>query len=226
MSIRRWFNKLIGRDVATVVQTKVECLMMGNRYGGYCVATKDLSKNSVSYSVGIGEDISFDLALIHQIGITVDAFDPTPKSLAFIDSQKVPSTFRMHPWGVAHFDGVTKFNPPRKKGHVSYSLVHSYQSSSPAIEAQVFRLETIMSKLGHSRIDILKMDIEGAEYTVLEDILNSRVDVGQILIEFHHRFKGMGLHRTQKAVEQLNHAGYRIFHIADKGDQYSFIRIG
>jgi len=34
---------------------------------------------AVVYSLGIGEDISFDLALIEKYGARVHAFDPTPK---------------------------------------------------------------------------------------------------------------------------------------------------
>ena len=46
-----------------------------------------------------------------------------------------------------------------------------------------------------SRIDILKMDIEGAEYDVIDDIINSPVPIAQVLIEFHHRFPN---HRDRK----------------------------
>ena len=52
-------------------------------------------------------------------------------------------------------------------------------------------LSTILEKLGHNRIDILKMDIEGAEYEVIEDIISSTVPIQQVLIEFHHRFSSL-----------------------------------
>ena len=35
-----------------------------------------------------------------------------------------------------------------------------------------------MGELGHDRIDLLKMDIEGAEYEVIRDVVESGVDVG------------------------------------------------
>jgi hypothetical protein len=53
----------------------------GNTYGGFYVHPDALSKNSIVYSFGIGEDISFDKAIIENHKCHVFAFDPTPKSI-------------------------------------------------------------------------------------------------------------------------------------------------
>jgi len=37
-----------------------------------------------------------------------------------------------------------------------------------------------MAKLGHSSLDILKMDIEGAEYDVIKEILSSGIRPRQV----------------------------------------------
>jgi hypothetical protein len=89
---------------------------------------------------------------------------------------------------------------------------------------EVRRLATLMRDLGHRSIDVLKMDIEGAEYEVIDDILGSRLQIEQILVEFHHRLPGVGIDRTRRAVRNLNEAGYRIFFASDTGEEYSFIR--
>ena len=47
------------------------------------------------------------------------------------------------------------------------------------------RLSHIMSELGHSHVDILKADIEGTEWTLLNTEDWSGLRVGQILIELH-----------------------------------------
>lgn len=49
----------------------------------------------------------------------------------------------------------------------------------------VRRLGTIMSELGHTRLDLLKMDIEGAEFAVVRDMLSSRIEVDQLVVEVH-----------------------------------------
>jgi hypothetical protein len=80
-----------------------------------------------------------------------------------------------------------------------------------------------MRELGHTAIDVLKMDIEGAEYEVLDDLLQQRLPVRQILVEFHHRFTNVGVERTTRAVANLNAAGYRIFAASDNGEDYGFL---
>lgn len=43
-----------------------------------------------------------------------------------------------------------------------------------------------MKELSHSVIDILKIDIEGSEYDVIEDLINSKIRPKELLNEFHH----------------------------------------
>ena len=90
----------------------------------------------------------------------------------------------------------------------------------------VRRLGTILEELGHDRLDILKMDIEGAEYDVIEEIVNAPVPISQVLIEFHHRFPHIGTGKTRQAIARLNSAGYRIFNVSASGEEISFIKTG
>ena len=68
------------------------------------------------------------------------------------------------------------------------------------------------------------MDIEGAEYEVLEGLLNSPVLPTQLLVEFHHRFVEDGLQRTYDVIARLRDAGYGIFAISEIGREISFLR--
>ena len=88
----------------------------------------------------------------------------------------------------------------------------------------MFKVSTVMKNLQHSRIDLIKMNIEGGEYDVVRDIVNLKIDVKQLLVEFHHRFKGVGIQKTKEALSCLNRTGYKIFTISDNGQQYGFIR--
>lgn len=81
-----------------------------------------------------------------------------------------------------------------------------------------------MRDLGHDTIDLVKMDIEGAEYQVLEDIINSKIFPTQILVEFHHRFPEIGLQKTKDAINLLKKSGYCIFSISPMKDVFGFIK--
>lgn len=196
----------------------------GSEYGGWWICPRGISAASVVYSFGIGTDISFDLSLIETHGLTVHAFDPTPSSIVWLETQSLPAQFTWQALGIASYDGRATFFAPADPTHVSHSVVPPVGADRHAIEVEVRRLSTIMGSLGHDRIDVLKLDIEGAEYDVLEEILTGGVRPGQLLVEFHHRAAGVGIERTRQAVAHLKAAGYRIFAVSDTGEEYGFIR--
>jgi FkbM family methyltransferase len=175
------------------------------------------------YSVGVGTDVSFDLELIGRFGSRVHAFDPTPRSIEWIRKQVLPSEFEFHDYGVADFNGTMTFNPPGDPSFVSYSAVR-HHSSGISVEAPVRRLTSIVKSLGHDHIDVLKMDIEGAEYGVISNLLSSGIRVEQLLVEFHHQWPEIGIEKTKNAIAELNAAGLRIFYVSPSGEEYSFIR--
>ncbi len=221
--LKRAVRALRGQDLWQGAQIEYEKIWSGNEGASWCVCPQELSASSVVYSVGVGEDISFDLALIERFGMRVHAFDPTPRSIEWLQSQTVPPEFVFHAYGVAGFDGNCAFLPPENPAHVSHTILKR-ESFRPAIDLPVHRLGTIMNMLGHEQIDLLKMDIEGAEYGVLADMLACGVPVKQLLVEFHHRWPQLGIEKTKQAILALNAAGYRIFSVSPSGEEYSFQR--
>lgn len=197
----------------------------GTEYGGWYVCPDVITSDSVVYSFGVGEDISFDLEMIERFGCTVYAFDPTPKSIEWIQSQKLPDRFHFFAFGIAGYDGIAKFNPPENPEYVSYTMLDRPGTYHNAIEAQVYRLQSIMSMLGHQKIDVLKVDIEGAEYGVIEDLTKTDIKIEQLLIEFHHRFENIGISKTRRAIELLKNKGLRYFYVSPNKEEYSFIRV-
>jgi hypothetical protein len=88
----------------------------------------------------------------------------------------------------------------------------------------MIRLKTAMQRLGHSRIDILKMDIEGAEYSVLEDIAREKIPVGQILVEFHHRLTSVGTGKTKRLLSVLDGCGLKIAYICPRMEVFTLVQ--
>jgi FkbM family methyltransferase len=214
----------IGRRALRVRRHRCQTMMLGSSYGGYAICPDRIGELSVVYSLGVGLDVSFDEELIARLGVTVHAFDPTPASIAWLKSRPTPERFHFHPWGVADFDGTAAFHAPGDPEHVSHTMLSGKNPAPTMIEVPVLRLSTIMERLGHDHVDVLKMDIEGAEYPVLKDVLVSRIPVGQILIEFHHHRHGVPFAATQQAIDDLERAGYAVFHGDPRGYEFSFIR--
>jgi FkbM family methyltransferase len=209
-----------------VPRVTVRTARLGSAYGGWHVATGLLDRGSVVYSFGIGDDISFDLELIHRFGVVVHAFDPTPRSLRWTETQPIPPHLNIHPYGVADFDGQAVFRPPGDPGHVSYALNPPGTLPPGSVELTVKRLSTIRSELGHGRIDLLKMDIEGAEYGVIRDMAETAILPHQVLVEFHHRSEPKGLQATRESVDLLCRSGYRLFSISERGEEFGFVHAG
>ena len=206
-------------------QVRLQELFLGNsEYGGWTISPDEINSGSIVYSFGVGEDISWDLALVERFGMNVYAFDPTPRSIAWVESQSPPEQFHFYSYGIAAYDGTARFFPPENPNHVSHTMLDRSETSGQAIEVPVKRLSTIAKELGHTHIDILKMDIEGAEYNVIEDLLNSKVSISQVLVEFHHRWPTVNRTQTRKAIRLLNEGGYRIFHISPSYEEYAFIK--
>ena len=188
------------------------------------MALHGLDSTSVVYSVGLGFDISFDLELIETYGLTVLGFDPTPKSIEYIQSTELPTQFKLFDYGMSGKDGVMTFNPPIDSTHVSFTTTDRPETSNQSIEVEMKTLSTIMKENQHREIDILKMDIEGSEYGVIDEICKKNILVKQILIEFHHHFSSIPVSRTKKAISKLNENGWKVFNVSENGHEISFIK--
>ena len=72
-------------------------------------------------------------------------------------------------------------------------------------------------------VDILKMDIEGSEYEVIQDLVKSDFRPKQVLVEYHHRIHNTSFDKTRHSIDSLLKAGYELFNISELGDEYSFV---
>lgn len=192
--------------------------VLGTTYGAWTVPKTLLNPDSIVYSFGLGEDISFDLAVIEDFGCNVHGFDPTPVAGAWLEAQSLDKRFIFHPIGLGEEDGIVEFFAPQD-GH-SFSRKSQGGSSVPR---EVNRLATIMNNLGHSHIDLLKMDIEGFEYAVIDDFLASGIRPTVINVEYHHKSYDISAHETRSSVEKLLAVGYKPYWISDLGREYAFI---
>jgi len=198
---------------------------LGSAYGSYSLDSALVLPDSIVYSLGIGEDISFDLALIERFGVNIEAFDPTPKVQSWLATQSLPPQFHFHSSGIAGHDGEEAFYLPPRKDWISHSIIPAREFASDSVRLPVMKLSTAMRLEGHDRIDLLKMDIEGAEYAVIEDIVREGIPVTQLLVEFHHRLSSVGTKKTQRALALLHGYGMRISYVCPRKEILAFVRL-
>ncbi|MBZ9937145.1 FkbM family methyltransferase, partial [Mesorhizobium sp. BR1-1-16] len=222
-TLRRQLRAVGGHDFFEKPDIQIPNQHYGSAYGGWCIIPEGIKPDSVVYSFGIGHDASFDIAIIEQLGVTVEAFDPTPSSVEWVEAQHFSPNFHMHAYGLADIDGLVTFNPPEDAHHVSHTMLDRPSTAAHAVTVPVKRLATITHELGHDHVDILKMDIEGAEYQVVTDLLASTIRPSQLLVEYHHRFPGVGIARSKASIAALRAAGYALFAVSATGEEYSFV---
>lgn len=159
------------------------------------------------YDFGIREQPHFGVTLAEQFGCEVHAFDPSPISVSYwknqLSKRKVPD-YHFHPYGAGGIDGNIKLYE-YNWGQVSLLKYPMYLNHSTCLEdgrthctmekpAQesftlpVRTLPSIMKQLGHKHISVLKIDVEGAEFALLEDAFDQFgcLPIQQITIEWHH----------------------------------------
>ncbi|MER5535798.1 FkbM family methyltransferase [Streptomyces mirabilis] len=187
----------------TRVLPREDLLRLGSDYGGWWIPSGLIAEDSIVYAAGVGEDVSFDLALIAQFGCEVWAMDPTPRSVEYAATITEP---RWHflPFGLWKEDATLHFHPPVDPRHVSHSAT-DITGSGPGFDAQCYSLGTFTEKLGHLRIDLLKMDIEGAEGPVLDQVLSTSLRPRVICVEFD---APEGPRALRSRLGRLERAGY------------------
>lgn len=211
-------NQILRIDYRTKLRT------LGSSYGSFTIAPKYLPKNPIVYSFGVGEDISFDLELLKR-GARVYAFDPTPKSIEWLEKQKLPKEFYFSPEGLSDIEEKVNFFLPRNPEYVSASIVH-HNGTGKKITVQMQTLKNCMRRYGHSYIDLLKMDIEGSEFKVIDSFCKENILVREICIEIHNRFYEDGLFRLLKMRMQLRMHHYLLVSVSDDLQELTFIRKG
>jgi len=216
----RFIRQVCGRDVWNWRQVRVETLAIGKEK--YVICPNLLSSSSIVYSAGIGDDVSFEMDVIKHFGASVFCFEPSPESILWIEKYNLPVELKLFPFGVSDHDGEILLYRSDSIEDDTWSICRKKHSLEP-FEATVMRISSIMKDLGHARIDLLKMNIEGSEYAVIQDLIDSEIKPDQIIIEFHHKFPQIGVSRTRQSLYLLRKAGYRIVYIDAKGHVYSFI---
>ncbi len=199
---------------------------LGWRWCGFFVDTTQLDRATVVLSFGVGTDISFDLALQRRGVKHIYLFDPTPVAQQFIATLHLPAIFSFYPYGLYGKDGMQTFYLPSKSHRVSGSSLNlEHLQSQKNIEVEMKKLSTILQELQIEKIDLLKMDIEGSEFDVLQNMIEEKIYPQQLCVEFHARYFEDGKEKMKNTIAMLTENNYELSAYTD-GEEYLFCRKG
>ena len=232
----------LSSEAATLELAHAHLERVGSVYGGWHLVPALLnSAGCTVYSVGIGKDISFDLALLARFPkCVVHGFDNTPPSNKFLRFHLrrnhtwptwLTRRYHPHPFLLGTTDGNITLDLPT--GHAdSYAAVDSGGAQGFRGRQHVAPARTItslMALLNHTRLDVLKIDIEAAEFAVLDGLLQGdedtrgaaserhrlptrRLPACMLLIEFHSRLSPLGYAAKAQALLSLQSLGFTLVH--------------
>lgn len=182
---------------------------LGSPYGGWWVPAEVLDRDSVCYLAGVGTDMTFDRAMSDRFGCRMWGLDPTPRSVAWVATQSLPARYVFLPLGLAGEPGVMRFYAPRDSAHVSHSITN-LQGTDTYFEAECTTVHLLMKRLRHDRIDLLKMDVEGAQHEIIGSLLRERIFPTVLCVEFD---QPEPLSRTRSTLRALRAAEYELVQV-------------
>jgi FkbM family methyltransferase len=221
-------------------------LRLGSNYGGWTVPGESIRPGAIAVCAGAGEDISFDVEL-NRRGMYVYIVDPTPRakvhfervSVALASSPDPDATglpYDLNGVEPAHFhfvdkglwcrEEILKFYAPDNDAHVSHS-VKNLGGTDKYFEAECVTLSNLCKTYDLPEVSIMKMDIEGAESEVIDDICNGDVFPSVLCVEFDEaaiRRSGSALSRLRQGINKLLACGYKLVKI-DNFWNFTFSRI-
>ena len=179
---RRAFVARLPRHVALEARADVE--HVGSAYGGWPVPLGLLDERSVVYSVGAGEDISFDLGLIERRGCQVHSFDPTDGAARHIAASPHDG-LAFHNLAIWTYDGTLRMHGAANPAHIALSAVN-LQRTSRTTDVPCRSIESLRTELGHEHIDLIKLTVDGGEYELLPTLQLRRWGTRVLVVTFHH----------------------------------------
>jgi FkbM family methyltransferase len=185
---------------------------LGNK-NQWTILKRTLGRGSIVYSGGVGGDISFELALIERFGAVIHIFDPSPVAVptiqrALTSASMVPSHLFFKPVGLSGLD-TSRFSVGGGNGSETWFKAGSEKGD---LDIPCTSISQQMRGNGHKQIDLLKLDIEGFEYGVLDSCIEENVEIKQICVEFHHFYEGISYLKTARSLAKLRKRGFKLIH--------------
>lgn len=181
-----------------IVNDMIRCGNKGD--GGYVLASSVLESANVLISFGIGTDTSFEVCLHKKRqNITIHAYDHSVDSIKlFFWCAEGVVNYLIGRTNLADFKiRLIKFRNylmlfRGKNKHFHQRVCHTLVDNKRDIV-----LADVFSRISDFSNAILKMDIEGDEYSVIPDLLKFSNKVDLMIIEFHETNKFRSLFEKQ-----------------------------
>ncbi len=169
---------------------------------------------NIIVDVGCADDPDLSIYMIKNFGLNSIAIDPTLKHRSALKKlEQECSNFKYLPYAISNKSGKLTFYESLENTSGSILLEHTniVNDRTTSYEVDSITLKELSSIVGRD-IDLLKLDLEGAEYELLMNIDKSDLlPYKQIFVEFHHHCTKYTQHDTTNVVRRLKVFGFKEF---------------
>lgn len=160
-------------------------------------------------SAGAGHDISFELGLIDLTGCKMVLLDPSPTGCKTVAKIQLPTEMTFEPTALSARKGQITMAKPSNLLEGSWRFAVDGEGDVMPCTS----IKEIMERYSVSSVDLLKIDIEGFEYQVIQDAIQKKIPIRQICVEIHQG-KKFGKTRRNRwlLIYYLYRSGYRLIH--------------
>lgn len=201
---------------------------MIDRLSQHAFLSGPLSHASVVWDLGANQG-EFCLAIARKYGCKVLAAEPVPELAAALSGKSQLVTVLQN--AVGGSDGTVTFDYDLTKNKTGSMMgldvvggLLNEVSTLQRVSVQMWSLETMFAKTGVQRVNLLKLDIEGAELDLLlktpGEILQ-RCD--QITIEFHDFWYPELRSRTEEVKTRLKSLGFHMIRFTPNNKDVLFV---
>jgi FkbM family methyltransferase len=181
---------------------------LGSDYGGWVVPVELIGDDWTVWSLGTGHDASFDVEVLRRWPRSrVRAFDPFARHLAGArELAGDDPRYTQHQVAIAAADGPITLTGTEDAdtGHAHAPLPGREE---PSFVASGRSIASLREELGDPAIQLLKMDIEGAEFDVLDGLDLRALGVEVLCVELHFN---VSFARARATVAHVVEQGYRL----------------
>lgn len=165
----------------------------------------------VDFGANVGEVAEYFLAR----GARVEAYEPNPYALELLERRIGRNrNARIFPVAVSDFTGKSKLwlHKLHRESEVLYSQGGSLRPekanvSEDYVEIDVLGIADVLERYAHIRL--LKIDIEGGEYEIMDDVLKNMNKIDIVLLETHES-KGEGFRqKNETLMDKIEKSGFR-----------------
>jgi FkbM family methyltransferase len=203
--------KLISRSIIDPNGNGMLSLMMANAQvpNKYKFMFYEMVTGSIFIDGGMNEGIITDICL--KFGAKIYGFEPNPFAAKFLKNKyRNNENVIVEPKAISNRDGKISFNFSDifDQGGTKCDVMNKYKRQQNKFEVEEILFSNYVKsivKQEQKDIYMCKLDIEGAEFEVLEDIIESGVykNIKYIVCETHARFFGDGDERLKKIEKMI-----------------------